>query len=86
MNEDFPEELRRQLSKIPQKDSLAWQVLTVMRGQDVMSLDEIIIAIWRKSGKVSKRRCVHTRMQMLSDTGHVERVMRGFYKLPKVPS
>lgn len=80
---DLPEEVRRQLSKVDPRDWLRVQIVEAMRGRGVQSVDDLIVNLWVKFKRVTTRKTVLTRVSEMCDTGEIERVKRGFYKLPE---
>jgi len=81
--EDLPEEVRSQLSKVSPRGWLRLQIVSVLTGANMMSPDEIIVSIWKEFKKVVTRKVMLTRLSEMYATGELERVKRGFYRLPK---
>jgi Fe2+ or Zn2+ uptake regulation protein len=79
--EDLPEEVRRQLCKVPPHEWLRVQIIEVIREHKSLKVDEIIVGLWRKYKKVTTKRTVYSRLQELCDTGEIERVKIGCYKV-----
>jgi hypothetical protein len=79
--DDLPEEVKRELRKIPMKESLRVQIVELLRVYGLLNVDEIIVGLWRTFGKVTTKRTVYVRLQELCDTGEIERVKAGHYRV-----
>lgn len=79
--DDLPEELKQQLCKIPPKDWLRVQIVEVIREHGVLNVDEILVGLWRGFKKMTTKKTVYQRLSELCDTGEIERVKPGHYRV-----
>jgi len=82
---DLPEELRSQLVAA-KRDELEEQILQALRELDgVANIDEVLVAIYRATGKVRKRNYVANKLYRMAREGLVESVpkRKGVYRLPE---
>ena len=87
VNNEFPEELRQQLSKkylVGTVDAKQFHktVMSFFSDKDSLTLDELIVLWWRENGDVLKRNATNARMQRLVKEGELVSD-RGVYTLPK---
>lgn len=81
--DDLPEEVKRQLCAVPPREWMRIQIVEVLREYGVLNVDELIIGLWVKFKRISTRKTVLTRITEMCDNGEIQRVKRGFYKLPE---
>lgn len=80
---DLPEEVKRELCKVSPRDWMRVQILGVMHGKAVMCIDEIIVSLWVEFKRISTRKVVCNRLSEMCETGEIERVKNGHYRLPE---
>jgi hypothetical protein len=81
---DLPEELRKQL-QVAKVDDLHVQVIDSLEQLDgVANLDEVLVALYRASGKVYNRAYLSNKMYRMAQAGAIESVpkKKGVYRLP----
>lgn len=81
----LPEELRAQLI-VGKRDELEEVLLDALRElEGIANLDELLVAVYRATGKVYKRTFVSNKMYRMASNGLVESVpkRKGVYRLPE---
>jgi len=79
--DDLPEEVKRQLGKVPPREWLRVQIVEVLRSGQEMHIDEILAQVWRLFKKIANKRSVNNRLIELCQSGEVKRIRHGFYKI-----
>lgn len=82
--DDLPDDLKNQL-QVGKQDELHAQVIHSLTQLDgVANLDEVLVALYRMTGKVYKRTYLSNKMYRMAQSGDIESVPRkkGVYRLP----
>ena len=89
VNNDYPEELKKQLSRQYLKGDQDYSLLLKelkdifdATEKEYWSLDDIIVAYWKTHNRVLKRASLSTKLASLAVDGKIEREGRSLYKLP----
>ena len=76
----LPKELVAQLSKKGLRDGMKSRLLNILNEDTVMSLDEILVAYWKKHGEIIKRSSSQSAIYALRRAGLVESASPGLHK------
>lgn len=83
---DLPEELVNQLSGV-KTDDLEDVIYTIVKSsQEPVELDQILIEIFRRTGKVEERRFINNKCYRMTSKGILAQVpkKKGLYIIPKI--
>ena len=80
--DDLPQELKNELKK-KNLNSGDEKILSLFSEKNELSIDEILIALYRKYKIVQKRTWVSNRLFVLSKAGQVGKIKKGRYKINK---
>lgn len=85
MSEDLPVELQEQLrggNHSGRESVIQKATLEVLEAYDEpLDLNQILVAVYRATGKVLKRESVRQALYRLTETGQVNRFARGVYEI-----
>lgn len=79
---DLPSELVEQLA-IPQSDQDDAKIVRLLRlAQRPLSINEVMVALYRRFGEVQKRNAVNARLYRMTQRGDLLKLEKGVYTLP----
>ena len=83
---DLPSELVEQLA-IPQSDQDDAKIIRLLRlAQRPLSINEVMVALYRRFGEVQKRNAVNARLYRMTQRGDLLKLEKGVYTLPSMPN